>query len=197
MFHQVEALITDVHGDKRLFTQRLFNRLLFVHFLSKKKWLRFKGRTDYLNALWEGRDSDTNFYEAHLSPLFFAGLNNPQARNLMKDNQVLYTHIGDVKYLNGGLFEQAEDERKGEKIDDDAFPLIFEQLFNRYNFTITESTPDDVDVAVDPEMLGKVFEELVTGRHETGSYYTPRPVVTFMCREALKKYLGGYDALER
>ena len=56
-----------------------------------------------------------------------------------------------------------------------------------------ESTPSDVEVAVDPEMLGKVFEELVTGRHESGSYYTPRPVVSFMCREALKGYLTGED----
>ena len=47
----------------------------------------------------------------------------------------------------------------------------------------------DVEVAVDPEMLGKVFEELVTGRHETGSYYTPKPIVSFMCRESLKGYL--------
>ena len=56
-----------------------------------------------------------------------------------------------------------------------------------------ESTPFDIEVAVDPEMLGKVFEELVTGRHESGAYYTPRPVVSFMCREALKGYLEGRD----
>ena len=56
-----------------------------------------------------------------------------------------------------------------------------------------ESTPFDIEVAVDPEMLGKVFEELVTGRHDSGSYYTPRPVVSFMCREALKGYLEGCD----
>ena len=62
-------------------------------------------------------------------------------------------------------------------------------LFYRYNFTVEESTPLDIEVAVDPEMLGKVFEELVTGRHESGSYYTPRPIVSFMCREALKGYL--------
>src|SRR5207248_460342 len=54
-----------------------------------------------------------------------------------------------------------------------------------------EATPLDVEVAVDPEMLGKVFEELVTGRHETGSYYTLKPIVSFMCREALKGYLGS------
>ena len=46
---------------------------------------------------------------------------------------------------------------------------------------------------MDPEMLGKVFEELVTGRHDSGAYYTPRPVVSFMCREALKGYLEGQD----
>ena len=56
-----------------------------------------------------------------------------------------------------------------------------------------EATPFDVEVAVDPEMLGKVFEELVTGRHDSGAYYTPRPVVSFMCREALKGYLEGHE----
>ena len=53
------------------------------------------------------------------------------------------------------------------------------------------SSPADIKAAIDPEMLGKVFEELVTGRHETGSYYTPRVVVSFMCREAIKAYLSG------
>ena len=66
-------------------------------------------------------------------------------------------------------------------------------LFDRFNFTVMESTPFDIEVAVDPEMLGKVFEKLVTGRHESGSYYTPRPVVAFMCREALKGYLAGHN----
>src|SRR5438552_462064 len=80
----------------------------------------------------------------------------------------------------------------GISIADETFGELFNEpsgLFRRYTFTAMESTPLDVDVAVDPEMLGKIFEELVTGRHETGSYYTPRPVVAFMCREALKGYL--------
>jgi len=63
------------------------------------------------------------------------------------------------------------------------------ELFDKFNFTVMESTPFDIEVAVDPEMLGKVFEELVTGRHDSGAYYTPRPVVSFMCREALKGHL--------
>ena len=81
------------------------------------------------------------------------------------------------------------DQRPGVVVPDAAIQPILEELFAGYNFTITESTPYDVEVAVDPEMLGKVFEELVTGRHESGSYYTPRPIVAFMGREALKGYL--------
>ena len=74
---------------------------------------------------------------------------------------------------------------------DSVIEPILKELFDKFNFTVMESTPFDIEVAVDPEMLGKVFEELVTGRHDTGSYYTPRPVVSFMCREALKGYLEG------
>lgn len=93
-------------------------------------------------------------------------------------------------FLNGGLFEESElDKRAGVTVPDEAIRLILQELFEPFNFTIAESTPYDVQVAVDPEMLGKVFEELVTGRHESGSYYTPRPIVAFMCREALKGYL--------
>ena len=80
---------------------------------------------------------------------------------------------------------QAYDSHNAVHIPNDTFADIL-RLFERYNFTVTESTPLDIEVAVDPEMLGKVFEELVTGRHDTGSYYTPRPVVSFMCRESLK-----------
>ncbi len=63
------------------------------------------------------------------------------------------------------------------------------------NFTITESTPFDVEVAVDPEMFGKIFEELVTGWHETGSYYTPKRVVSFLCRAALIRISVSAGAL--
>ena len=78
-------------------------------------------------------------------------------------------------------------------VPDEAIRQVLTGLFDRFNFTVMESTPFDIEVAVDPEMLGKVFEELVTGRHDSGAYYTPRPVVSFMCREALKGYLEGQD----
>ena len=183
---------------QRLFTQRLFNRLMFIGFIQKKGWLKFEGNTDYLAALWRDyvrEDSERkNFYRDRLKPLFFQGLSTPNEVNIIGINRggFLKTLIGDVPYLNGGLFEEAADDRHANiSVPDEALDAIINDLFERYNFTAMESTPFDVEVAVDPEMLGKVFEELVTGRNESGSYYTPKPVVSFMCREALKGYLGG------
>lgn len=182
---------------RKLFCQRLFNRLLFVRFLEKRGWLRLRPgdeRTDYLRALWRAyradRHDNDNFYRDRLCPLFFDGLNT--------DHRPEYVHpqVGIVPYLNGGLFDPEEDDRNANiVIPDRVFDAICgdgsatEGLLYQFNFTVTEATPVDVEVAVDPEMLGKVFEELVTGRHESGSYYTPKPIVAFMGREALKGYL--------
>ncbi len=184
--------------DKKLFVQTLFNRLIFIYFLSRKGWLTFGGDNDYLNALWHDYraedEEDKNFHVDRLLLVFFAGLNNPQSRDLSRNNPVLYAKIGAPPFLNGGLFEKTDlDKRSGVVVPDSVIEPILRELFDRFNFTVMESTPFDIEVAVDPEMLGKVFEELVTGRHDTGSYYTPRPVVSFMCREALKGYLEGCD----
>ena len=180
--------------SKRTFVQTLFNRLMFVYFLSRKGWLRFGENADYLNALWRDYGKglgDGNFHRDRLRPLFFSGLNNPNSRDLTEG---LRTVIGDVPFLNGGLFEDTDlDRRGGITVPDAAIRQVLTGLFDRFNFTVMESTPFDIEVAVDPEMLGKVFEELVTGRHDSGAYYTPRPVVSFMCREALKGYLEGQD----
>ena len=180
--------------DKRVFVQTLFNRLMFVYFLSRKGWLQFDNNADYLKALWQDYGKglgDGSFYRDRLRPLFFSGLNNPNSRDLTGG---LKTVIGDVPFLNGGLFEESElDRRDGITVPDEAIRQVLTGLFDRFNFTVMESTPFDIEVAVDPEMLGKVFEELVTGRHDSGAYYTPRPVVSFMCREALKGYLEGQE----
>ena len=204
VFERVEGLIQgiDLSEQKRLYTQKLFNRLMFIGFIQKKGWLTYNGDTDYLSALWKAYKSpqpplskgakSSNFYRDRLSHLFFSGLNNSSGVNIIDINNggFLQDLIGTVPFLNGGLFER-DDEDKDSKIvvPDECIDLILHDLFQRFAFTITESTPLDVEVAVDPEMLGKVFEELVTGRHESGSYYTPKPIVSFMCRESLKGYL--------
>ena len=193
--NSVSGFDKNYDDNRKLFVQTLFNRLMFVYFLSRKGWLTFKGKPDYLNALWDdypAQSEDRNFYTNRLRLLFFSGLNNPECRDLMRNNPALHALIGDVQFLNGGVFEELKlDRRSGVLVPDDCIDAILHELFDQFNFTVMESTPLDVEVAVDPEMLGKVFEELVTGRHETGSYYTPRPIVAFMSREALKTYLEG------
>lgn len=197
LFEQAEASIDLPWSaeQKRLYTQRFFNRLLFLAFLERKGWLTFRDRKDYLRALFEDycqndpeKRRSANFHRKRLNALFFMGLNNPYGRGLVQGDpnfSPIRDLIGEVPYLNGGLFEREADDETF-FFPDDLLARILSGLLYRYNFTVTESTPLDVEVAVDPEMLGKIFEELVTGRHESGSYYTPKPVVQFMCREALK-----------
>ncbi|MBN1933479.1 MAG: Eco57I restriction-modification methylase domain-containing protein [Anaerolineae bacterium] len=199
VFEQVEASLAGLDGDaeRRLFTQRLFNRLLFLAFLERKGWLSLDGDPDYLHALWTAhqaekkRDPQANFARDRLHLLFFAGLNTTHEVDVIGINRggFLQGRIGQVPYLNGGLFEEDDLDRGPARVPDAVWEPIFDDLLYHYNFTVTESTPLDIEVAVDPEMLGKIFEELVTGRHESGSYYTPKPIVAFMGQEALRGYL--------
>ena len=191
VFHRVEDIIAKqkaFKGDElRMFTQSLFNRLMFLRFIERKGWLRLPGQqgTRYLAAVAAaGGVGRKSLYASRLRPLFFEGL--------AEDGKQKSDAYGSVPLLNGGLFEESPLDKKIADIPDEAFKPIIDHtgLFYRYNFTVEESTPLDIEVAVDPEMLGKVFEELVTGRHESGSYYTPRSVVAFMCREALKGHLA-------
>ncbi len=192
VFELVEAKATAVpKGERRLYTQRLFNRLLFLYFIQKKGWLEFGGSKNYLRAmLTETIAKKEDFLNERLYWAFFYGLNTAQEDHAVHSATELTERRGTVPFLNGGLFdlEDKYDAMDAVKIPNASFDSIL-KLFERYNFTIAESTPLDVEVAVDPEMLGKVFEELVTGRSESGSFYTPRAVVSFMCREALKHYL--------
>ena len=192
VFAQVEDAVEGIpEGEteaRRLYTQRLFNRLMFLRFIEKKGWLTYDGNREYLRTLFdatEASETDENFLNDRLFWAFFRGLGN--VTNLLEESAEVVERRGNVPFLNGGLFEMHDeyDQRNAVHIPNDKFAEIL-KLFERYNFTVTESTPLDIEVAVDPEMLGKVFEELVTGRHGTGSYYTPRPVVSFMCRESLK-----------
>ena len=192
VFAQVEDAIEGIPEaeteQRRLYTQRLFNRLMFLRFIEKKGWLTYDGNREYLRTLFDATEvseTDENFLNDRLFWAFFRGLGN--VTNLLEGSAGVVERRGNVPFLNGGLFEMHDeyDQRNAVHIPNDKFAEIL-KLFERYNFTVTESTPLDIEVAVDPEMLGKVFEELVTGRHDTGSYYTPRPVVSFMCRESLK-----------
>ena len=153
---------------KKVFAQTLFNRLMFVYFISRKGWLSFDGDKDYLNALWKdyannpsppSGENAPNFHTDRLRPLFFGGLNNDESRDATT-YAAARALFGDVPFLNGGLFDMIhEDNWKGLFVPDSVIRSMFDDLFDKFNFTVMESTPFDVEVAVDPEMLGKVFEE--------------------------------------
>ncbi|MYH67337.1 MAG: class I SAM-dependent DNA methyltransferase [Dehalococcoidia bacterium] len=203
VFDRALELVTGFEDDedRRMFVQTLFNRLMFVYFLQRKGWLEFGGDKEYLRALWndyQATPEQKNFHNVRLRSLFFFGLNNEQSRDFTDrrrfSDRYIQSLIDDPPFLNGGLFERGDlDGRDGVTVPDEAIEAVLNDLFEKFNFTVMESTPFDIEVAVDPEMLGKVFEELVTGRHDSGAYYTPRSVVSFMSREALKGYLEARD----
>lgn len=185
---------------RKEFGVRLIGRLLFCWFLRKKQ--SDKGESLIPDALFslEQLDYPLGIYHSLLEPLFFETLNKR-----LPDRKPDYQqgHWAKIPFLNGGLFEpQANDFYHPNHINtlivpDNWLKALFE-LFEHYNFTIQENTPLDIEVAVDPEMLGKIFENLLaeinpetgeSARKATGSYYTPRSIVEYMIDESLKLYL--------
>jgi hypothetical protein len=200
-------------SDSRAEAQTLLNRLLFLYFIQRKGWLHRD--PNYLAAYFQRFDDsapeNTTFYSKFLVPLFEIvstewKLRDKVTRHLNEDDP--RTH--DLPFLNGGLFadelgnEQEEVRRRRRlRIGNSVFHHVFADLLERYNFTIHEDSERDAEVAVDPEMLGRIFEELVlTGeesesggksrRHDTGSHYTPRPIVRYLCREGLAGWLEQF-----
>ncbi|MBI3957453.1 MAG: type II restriction endonuclease, partial [Chloroflexi bacterium] len=201
LFRRVETTLKEQNRGVALFyepeklhafAQRLLGRVMFLYFIQKKGWLagdpRFLTNQYTVKARNEG-----NFYALVLEPLFFDILN----RRRPNDESTW----GSIPYLNGGLFERDYDfllylPNSLFDPESDAGILGF---FNNYNFTVAEETPVDREVAVDPEMLGRVFENMMEEqeRGRSGTFYTPRPIVHYMCREALLGYLEEQTRLER
>ncbi len=192
-------------AQRHAFVQRLLSRLLFLCFLQKKRWLDRNPR--YLFDLFDRAENEgKNFYRDDLHDLLFNGLNNYERDNPHTALEI-EERIGIVPFLNGGLFEMVEpwDEPERVKLSNAVMARVLGEdgLLRRYNFTITESTPYTQEIAVDPEMLGKVFESVVLQsesavdynapdlRKATGSYYTPRIVVHFICREVMRQFLAA------
>src|SRR5699024_9591175 len=172
--------------DAKQFSSRLIGRLLFVWFLRKM---------DIVNNMFSyfdtERRSSTEYYREELKILFFEILNTP-----IENRKTLDT---ETPYLNGGLFEVKENDYFYQELifPEDYFKSLYNH-FDEFNFTTDESSADYELIAVDPEMLGQVFESLLDSqlneegsseRHDTGSFYTPREIVNYMCKESLRQYL--------
>ena len=187
-------------ADAERETQTLLSRLLFLYFIQRKGWLN--RQRDYLAGNFKRVIADapdgTSFYDQFLRP-FFVKLSSDDAYFPNLD-------LGDLPFLNGGLFDDEIGSLTGRgrmKVGNPVLRHVFDSLLEAYNFTVREDTPLDQEVAIDPEMLGKIFESLVlqleqsdtggkTSRHDTGSYYTPRPIVHYLCREGLRAWLEQF-----
>ena len=183
----ITGVATDAIQDRLDVALTVLSRLLFLYFIQRKGWLG--GDHSYLRNLFEAACLDrVSFYRSRLKPLFFGALNRPPERRGQKARE-----LGDLPYLNGGLFERSPTERRHARLDipNESFLAVFEDLLDKYQFTLHESLPEDQDVAVDPEMLGKVFEGLMADptRGSTGTFYTPRSLVDRLVGDAIEAYL--------
>ena len=177
----------------RDYIKKMMGRIVFLYFLQSKGWLA--GNLHYMHDLFYDASDEVkgNFLDKVLEPMFFGLLNTKledrSSAPLVNGVGVKYIPNADkIPYLNGGLFQQ-------EKIDevDSCFPAgMFQSLFDffdSYNFTIDENDPNDAEVGVDPEMLGKIFENLLEDNKDKGAFYTPKEIVRYMCQESLTAYL--------
>ena len=193
--------------EARAWATRQMGRVLFLWFLQAKRWLGEpggQGSITYLLDLWARRSQtdEGEYYRGILSPMFF------DAMATGSSSRSEHPVLGFVPYLNGGLFRRSTLEDRVNDAGEVSLPdEVFDpesdgsllNLLSRYRFTTRESTPDDQSVDPDPELLGRVFENLYQGdeRRNTGTYYTPREIVHFMCREALDGYLRDETGVDQ
>ncbi|MEA3429626.1 MAG: N-6 DNA methylase [Thermodesulfobacteriota bacterium] len=192
---KIEAAKSNINTEN--FAKILLGQIIFLYFLQKKGWLGVpanktwgEGDKCFLRHVFEkSKVESKNFFNDYLEYLFYNTLNNP--RSNMVDPSYSPYFKSRIPFLNGGLFEPKYDwENSFMYIDDKIFEKILD-VFDLYNFTVKEDEPLDKEVAVDPEMLGKVFENLLEEnlRKGKGTYYTPREIVHYMCQESLINYL--------
>ena len=169
-----ENLSSHLGANTRSFAQKFLGRLMFLYFLQKKGWL--KGDNRFI-------DSIKGYKE--LSNIYYNGLNTGKLEG--------------IPFLNGSLFDREdylsqEKEIEISEILEQAF-LRARKFFNEYNFTVDETSPMEVEVSIDPALIGTVFENLLLEkeRGEKGTFYTPKEEISFICRRALVRYLGLQD----
>lgn len=151
------------------------------------------GQKRFIRAIFDNCiNRKKNFFDDYLEPFFYDGLNHKRI------NQYFSLFNCKIPFLNGGLFEPLDNYQwkiARFNIDNDIFSNVEEtgilDFFDRYNFTMNEEEPLEKDVAVDPEMLGKIFENLldVKDRKSKGAFYTPREIVHYMCQESIANFL--------
>ena len=205
----VEAIIHEPHptlypcfsnNDKlvRDYVKKMLGRIVFLHFLQKKGWLGVPYNEEWgsgdrnfmLNLFKKATEKQKeNFLDEVLEGLFAEGLDcNRADKSDLYDTKVEGLRNCRIPYLNGGLFERDYLDELAVRFPAEYFDSLLTML-SQYNFTIDENDPNDAEVGVDPEMLGRIFENLLEDNKDKGAFYTPKEIVQYMCRESLIAYL--------
>ena len=205
----VEAIIHEPHptlypcfsnNDKlvRDYVKKMLGRIVFLHFLQKKGWLGVPYNEEWgsgdrnfmLNLFKKATEKQKeNFLDEVLEGLFAEGLDcNRAEKSDLYDTKVEGLRKCRIPYLNGGLFERDYLDELAVRFPAEYFDSLLTML-SLYNFTIDENDPNDAEVGVDPEMLGRIFENLLEDNKDKGAFYTPKEIVQYMCRESLIAYL--------
>ena len=205
----VEAIIHEPHptlypcfsnNDKlvRDYVKKMLGRIVFLHFLQKKGWLGVpyneewgNGDRNFMLNLFKNatEKQKDNFLDEVLEGLFAEGLDcNRADKSDLYDTKVEELRKCRIPYLNGGLFERDYLDELAVRFPAEYFDSLLTML-SQYNFTIDENDPNDAEVGVDPEMLGRIFENLLEDNKDKGAFYTPKEIVQYMCRESLIAYL--------
>lgn len=195
------------HNKYAEFAVRLIGRIIFCWFLKEKKSENGIPLVPDSILSLDGIRNSNNYYHDVLEPLFFELLNTNQRRRKGKfATEEIYNQI---PYLNGGLFSPHHDDQYkyspatqtgqyGQVTIPNEWFDAFYKILNEYNFTVDENTAYDIELSIDPEMLGRIFENLLaeinpeTGENakkSTGSFYTPRDIVDYMVDNSILEYL--------
>ena len=182
----------------RDYVKKLLGRIVFLHFLQKKGWLGVpagkewgEGDRDFMLNIFKNANENQkeNFLDDILEDLFAEGLDrNRSDQDDLYDTKVEGFRNCRIPYLNGGLFERDILDKNPCHFPASYFDGLLTML-SQYNFTIDENDPNDAEVGVDPEMLGRIFENLLEDNKDKGAFYTPKEIVQYMCRESLIAYL--------
>jgi hypothetical protein len=207
---KVKADFKEKNVDTADFAKKLLGQIVFLYFLQKKGWFGVprdgqwgSGSKHFLRELFQKKHGDyNNFFNEILEPLFYEALRIDRSH----DDDYYSRFNCRIPFLNGGLFDPINNydwvhtdlllpndlfsNNRKTKEGDTGDGIL--DIFDRYNFTVKEDEPLEKEVAIDPEMLGKVFENLleVKDRKSKGTYYTPREIVHYMCQESLVNYLA-------
>jgi hypothetical protein len=184
-FIELVAGIPD-ERDRRRYASVLMNRLMFVWFLRRKHFLD-GGNANYLaDKLIESRARGKDrYYSEFLQALFFEGFAKPPEQRSDSAKKL----IGDIRYLNGGLFIAHRIERElsdAIHIPDKAFANLF-QVFTAYSWNLND-TPGGLDNEINPDVLGYIFEKYINDK-SFGAYYTRPEITEYLCERTIHRLI--------